>query len=1463
LHQPRYKSLLILPLVAPQPQQTQPNPFGWLLARPNTPLNPADPALNDSFLRLLSQQIAQRYHHLQTQTALHQQQTLAHCLTSLQATNDLTSLFNTLINLAPQLGTAWAGLFLREDVGTEHLHHSPALTQASTLLQNALAIAQKHQLNAKNPLHHLPNWPPNSPWLALETYQPLPKGLVAISLNLDYGRAEGLLLYGLQAENTAPQLDYPFWQSFQQSTRQILKNSLRIDDARVSAKETRLLLDTARELAAANNFDDVRKTAVQAVINAGAKRCSMFEFIGFTQNQAPQQAELVAVRHNQRTATQTDWPEGTFNLADYPTFTHNTLGGQLHLIEPQNPAYTPTEQAIISRYQLENALLLPLSVGQKPLGYLLAEYPASHTLSDRELSTMLTLANRVGAALQSVQGLMQTQQRARQLETGAEISKVSTRNLNQAAIVNNAVQLIQQGFEFYYVGLFFVEADDSAAQPATSKPKWAVLQAGTGEAGRQQLSAGHRLPVDDNSMVGWCIQHQQARIALDVTQDNIHHSNPYLPDTRSEMALPLLVQGQTIGALSIQSTNPKAFNQEDVAALQIMADQLANAIQNARLYSQMQQNASEIQTLLEITQEISANVELKDVLKAIVKNAIHLIQGDQGTIFLLNEEDLLIPQVQVGNTNEILALRLKLGEGLTGQVAQQRRALVRHVDDPSQVPQVPGTQPIQETVVGVPIQTEQELIGVLLIRRQGVEAKFTPADVERLESLSLQAALAVRNARLLNETQLARQETEALYQLGRELSTIETMAEAARAVVQYANKTHFDRHLIALKQNPPGAEAPWVELIAAWDKSGLGPNLIGRRYTSQQMPLVQQMLENNRLSQYLAINNVAEDDFLDAKSRQIFLNQGVKSVLIVPIRTSQKFMGWFLSETLHHPLNLQQSTLITPILAIVDQLNLTLDRLEKTESLIEAGQQYLAIVDNIPGAVYRSRGRKADRLIYVSDDIASITGYAPEDFSATEGLTLRSLIHPEDQAWVLEKIETQLENHQAYGLEYRILTKTGQIRYVSERGRAVRDTADRFMHLDGVFFDVTERVHLQAAMQKRASQFEAVAKVGQSASAILNVDRLLGEVVELISDSFGFYYAAIFLLDEAAHWAILQAASGPAGQRILAQGHRLKRDIDSMVGRAIYFGKAQITLEATNEKQRFNHPELPHTRSEIALPLTSQGQVIGALDVQSEDLNAFTEDDIATFQLMANQLANAIANARLLADTEKSLERANLLYQTTEKLLEAKNEADLFQRFVQATAPLPLDSVSICIRIPTEPPSQDDDIFFEMAAVQVNHGQPVLPLGARFSLSDILKLPDLSLLERTLTIDNIVGNPLLTESMRQRLMLQNFQIVTVVPILMKGQLEGAVIFTVRQIGRTMTAKDERLYESLVQQLAITRQNLELLDSMERRLRRERIIREVTEKIHAANGVEGVLNTTLSELGQALNASQGVARLKLE
>lgn len=205
------------------------------------------------------------------------------------------------------------------------------------------------------------------------------------------------------------------------------------------------------------------------------------------------------------------------------------------------------------------------------------------------------LGKEISSALQGALMVEQMQRRADHLQASVEVTEAISKILDPNDLVHQVVELIRERFDLYFVGLFLL-TEGRLLDP--SPKKYALLRAGTGEAGQQMVAKGHRLEVDGNSMIGRCVAIGEPCIAEDVGQEPAHFANPLLPETRSELALPLISRGETIGALGLQSTHKSAFDQDDAAILQTMASQLASAIENARLFNQAEEAMDKLQTEL-------------------------------------------------------------------------------------------------------------------------------------------------------------------------------------------------------------------------------------------------------------------------------------------------------------------------------------------------------------------------------------------------------------------------------------------------------------------------------------------------------------------------------------------------------------------------------------------------------------------------------------------------------------------------------------------------------------------------------------------------------------------------------------------------------------------------------------------------------------------------------------------------
>ena len=306
----------------------------------------------------------------------------------------------------------------------------------------------------------------------------------------------------------------------------------------------------------------------------------------------------------------------------------------------------------------------------------------------------------------------------------------------------------------------------------------------------------------------------------------------------------------------------------------------------------------------------------------------------------------------------------------------------------------------------------------------------------------------------------------------------------------------------------------------------------------------------------------------------------------------------------------------------------------------QSEEQYRSLLESIPITTYINSPDIASLTEYVSPQVEKLLGYPRHEFTKDPEFW-KKIIHPEDRARVLDQNEQTVLLEQPFESEYRIITSDRRVVWVRDEATLVHDRDGRPQHWLGVWTDITsrklaeeEQADLISVMTKRTIQLQTGAEVSRAASSILEPGKLLPMVVELIRSHFDYYYVGIFLLDESKKWAVLSAASGEMGRQMIAQNHRLEIGGSSMIGWCISHGQARIALDVGEDAVRFRNPYLPATRSEMALPLISRGEVIGAMTIQSELPAAFSRVDITALQAMADQVGNAIQNARLFAELE-------------------------------------------------------------------------------------------------------------------------------------------------------------------------------------------------------------------------------------
>ena len=222
--------------------------------------------------------------------------------------------------------------------------------------------------------------------------------------------------------------------------------------------------------------------------------------------------------------------------------------------------------------------------------------------------------------------------------------------------------------------------------------------------------------------------------------------------------------------------------------------------------------------------------------------------------------------------------------------------------------------------------------------------------------------------------------------------------------------------------------------------------------------------------------------------------------------------------------------------------------------------------------------------------------------------------------------------------------------------RAIINTDDEIGTLGTAFNTMTSELNNLVAtledrvssrtrdLERRSQQLRAAVEVGKVAVSLRDLNSLLMQATELISRRFGFYHVGIFLLDDEGEYAVLRAANSEGGKRMLAREHKLKVGQVGIVGYVTKTGQARIALDVGQDATYFDNPDLPETRSEMALALIAGGKIAGALDIQSTQGQAFSDADVATLQVLADQIAVSLENARLFEENSNALQALRRAY---------------------------------------------------------------------------------------------------------------------------------------------------------------------------------------------------------------------------
>ena len=502
---------------------------------------------------------------------------------------------------------------------------------------------------------------------------------------------------------------------------------------------------------------------------------------------------------------------------------------------------------------------------------------------------------------------------------------------------------------------------------------------------------------------------------------------------------------------------------------------------------------------------------------------------------------------------------------------------------------------------------EEEWATLRLVDDQ--ERTFSTDEQLLIRQVTDQLSLALENARLFQETQRRAQELEIVNKVvssvASSLDLRNTLQSVADNLVSLLSAQNVGIALINTEKTHLILTAEAFSTLEPSTGIGLLIPIHGNLGTEEvirtRKPLFIKDVDNNPLAEPI---------------RDILQQRGTKNLLLLPLVSEQDVIGtigvafYDANRVIAQDELRILETIVAQIAAAV-QKNRLFTQVEQSETNFRAlfsAMEDVVLVINRDG-----------RYIQIAPTNPSLLVRPPADML---GKTFHELLPPDIADIFLSKVHEALDNPGKVQFEYE-LAIAGQLFWFL----ATLTKLDE----QSVFWvarDITERKKSEEAIQRRNEYLAVSAEIGKLVTSILDLNTIFARTVNLITERFNVYHAAIFIVEETGFNAILKEATGAAGAEMKKHEHSLQLNNKSIVGTVASTGQVIVVNNVAEAPLHAFNPLLPETQAEAAIPLRIGSRIIGVIDIQAKEINSFNEDEVSIFQTLADQVAVAIDNAR-------------------------------------------------------------------------------------------------------------------------------------------------------------------------------------------------------------------------------------------
>lgn len=427
-----------------------------------------------------------------------------------------------------------------------------------------------------------------------------------------------------------------------------------------------------------------------------------------------------------------------------------TAEGSSLIVGNLDASDTPLAKPCI-REGFRSVLAVPMRIKEQVVGiiHLASRHPDAFTARDEQL--LSAIGRQIAVAIENAGLYAETKQRALQLETAGQVGRQVTSILDVDQLLEQVTDLIRESFSYYHVHIFLVDEAQNEV----------VLHEASGPAASAIKETGLRLQIGREGIIGQAAATGRPLVTNDVSQEPCYYAHELVPETQAELAVPLQVGQQVVGVLDVQSDACGAFDETDMKTLQILGDQIAIAMENARHFKETRRRFQAMTALHETSLDIVSHLDSQQVLQAILRRAADLLEAQGGSLGVYEPEANLVRKIALHNLpSKYQGAMLPLGEGVAGVVVETGEPLI--VNDYLEWEEHSETfvDSPYDAVIGVPLRWQGEIIGCLDVLDRGERRPFVEEDIWLLSSFADLASIAIKNAELYSEVKALSEELE-------------------------------------------------------------------------------------------------------------------------------------------------------------------------------------------------------------------------------------------------------------------------------------------------------------------------------------------------------------------------------------------------------------------------------------------------------------------------------------------------------------------------------------------------------------------------------------------------------------------------------------------------------------------------------------------------------------------------------